>query len=56
MTLTLTTRVAMSAAGRASEHPGVEREAAAAIVIPVSLIPVPARRGDLVTALPWGWS
>lgn len=56
MTLTVTTRGSTSPAGTATDHSSVGREPAAAIVIPVSLTFVPARRGALVTALPWGWS
>lgn len=56
MTLTVTTRGATNTVAATPEHPSASREAAAAIVIPVSLVPVPLRKGDLVTALPWGWS
>lgn len=56
MTLTVTTRGSTSTTVTAPEHPSAGRDTAGAIVIPVSLVSVPARRGDLVTALPWGWS
>lgn len=55
LTVTHTPRAATSSAPSRPQSPDTGDKATAAIVIPVTLVLVPSRRGDLAAALPWAF-